>query len=225
MDQDELKQQVAKAAFDYVLPKLKADDVLGIGTGSTSNYFIKLLDGHQHTFRGAVASSESSAALLEGLGIPIIDMNSIEKIAFYVDGADECDAGLNLVKGGGAALTREKIVASIAKTFVCIADESKWVPVLGTFPLPVEVLPMAREAVARSLCELGGDPIYREGVVTDNGGHILDVHRLHIDDPESLEREVNQIVGVITNGLFAARKADVMMLGTQDGVRIVYPGI
>lgn len=224
MDQNELKRLVAKAALDYVLPKLTPSDILGIGTGSTANFFIDMLDGYQSRFRAAVASSDASAERLTKLGIPVLDMNEVESIAFYVDGADECNEQLHLIKGGGAALTREKIVASVSKQFVCIADESKWVPVLGTFPLPVEVIPMAREAVARKLCELGGDPIYREGVVTDNGCDILDVHGLKVTDAEKLEAEINQIVGVVTNGLFAERKADVMMLGTPDGVRIIYPG-
>lgn len=224
MNQNELKQQVAKAAIDYVVPKLKSTDILGIGTGSTSNYFIDMLDGHQHKFQAAVSSSNSSAERLQKLGIRVLDMNEVESLAFYVDGADETNSLLQLIKGGGAALTREKIVASIAKQFVCIADESKLVSVLGKFPLPVEVIPMAREAVARQIEELGGDPVYREGVVTDNGCHILDVHGLQITDAETLESELNQIVGVVTNGLFAMRKADVMLLGTSDGVRIMYPG-
>lgn len=225
MNQDQLKQQVAKSAIEYVVPKLQKHDVLGIGTGSTANYFIDMLDGYQDKFRGAIASSEASAERLEKLGIALMDMNEVESLSFYVDGADESNGQLQLIKGGGAALTREKIVASIAKQFVCIADESKWVSVLGTFPLPVEVIPMAREAVARQICELGGDPIYREGITTDNGCDILDVHGLSITDPESIETELNQIVGVVSNGLFAHRKADVMMLGTDDGVRIIYPGL
>lgn len=225
MNQNELKQQVAKAAIDYVVPKLRSHDILGVGTGSTANFFIDMLDGHQTKFQAAVASSEVSAQRLSKLGIKVVDMNDVDSIAFYVDGADESNGQLELIKGGGAALTREKIVASIAKQFICIADESKLVTTLGAFPLPVEVIPMAREAVARQICELGGDPIYREGVVTDNGGHILDVHKLRIHKAEQLESDINQLVGVITNGLFAQRKADVMLLGTADGVRIMYPGL
>lgn len=225
MNQDQLKQQVAKVAIDYVLPKLKESDVLGIGTGSTANFFIDMLDGHQGTFHAAVASSEASADRLKALGIKVLDMNEVEQLSFYIDGADECNEQLQLIKGGGAALTREKITASIAKQFVCIADDSKWVKTLGHFPLPIEVIPMARESVSRALCELGGDPIYREGVTTDNQCHILDVHGLSIDDAESLESDINQIVGVVSSGLFAQRKADVMLLGTADGVRIIYPDL
>lgn len=225
MNQDDLKRQVAKAAINYVIPKLKKRDILGIGTGSTSNYFIDMLDGHQDKFSGAIASSEASSERLKRLGIPVLDMNEVESIAFYVDGADESNHDLHLIKGGGAALTREKIVASISKQFICIADESKWVPVLGKFPLPVEVIPMAREAVARQLHALGGRPAYREGVVTDNGCHILDLHGLAITDAPRLENDINRIVGVVTNGLFAQRKADVMLLGTPDGVRIIYPNL
>ncbi|WP_096087037.1 ribose-5-phosphate isomerase RpiA [Agaribacterium haliotis] len=223
--QDQLKQQVAKAAIDYVVPKLKQNDVLGIGTGSTANFFIDMLDGHQDKFRAAIASSEASAERLAKINVAVLDMNDVEQLAFYVDGADESNGQLQLIKGGGAALTREKIVASIAKQFVCIADESKWVNTLGAFPLPVEVLPMAREAVARQLESLGGEPVWRKGCVTDNGGHILDVHGLQIADAIKTETEINQMVGVITNGLFALRKADVMLLGREDGVQIIYPGL
>ena len=223
--QDTLKKDVAKAAISYVIPKLKADDILGIGTGSTANHFIDMLAEHKHTFRATVASSQASAERLQGLGIEVMDLNDVETLAFYVDGADESDAQLNLIKGGGAALTREKIVASCAKHFVCIADQSKWVDTLGAFPLPVEVIPMAREAVARQIEALGGEPVYREQVITDNGGVILDVHKLHIDEPAKLESELNQIVGVVCNGLFAQRSADVLLLGTPDGVQIIYPNL
>jgi len=223
MTQDELKKLVASAAIKFVVPKLKADDILGIGTGSTANFFIDMLAEHKGSFRAAVASSSGSAERLEAIGVEVLDLNDIDSMSFYVDGADESDPKLNLIKGGGAALTREKIVASCAKQFVCIADQSKWVDTLGDFPLPVEVIPMARQAVARQLAQMGGRPVYREGVVTDNGCDILDVHGLHIDAPEELEAELNQIVGVVTNGLFAARKADVMLLGSEDGVRIIYP--
>ncbi len=222
MTQDELKQQVAKAAIDYVIPKLKPTDILGIGTGSTSNYFIDMLANNTSKFRGAVASSHASSERLKAAGIQTFELNDVESLSFYVDGADETDDQLNLIKGGGAALTREKIVASCAKQFVCIADESKLVKTLGAFPLPIEVIPMAREAVARQICDIGGDPIYRENVVTDNGCDILDVHTLNILNPVAVETEINQIVGVVSNGLFAQRPADVLLLGTADGVRIIY---
>lgn len=223
MNQDELKKAVANAAIQFVIPKLKSDDILGIGTGSTANYFIAMLEEHKSHFRGAVASSEASATKLEEIGVPVFDLNDVSEMAFYVDGADESNAHFELIKGGGAALTREKIVASCAKQFVCIADESKWVNTLGAFPLPVEVIPMARNSVSRAIEELGGTPIYREGVVTDNGCDILDVHGLEIHNPKELETQLNQIVGVVTNGLFALRPADVMLLGTQDGVQIKLP--
>ncbi len=222
MTQDELKKQVAKAAIDYVVPKLSAQEILGIGTGSTANYFIDMLAEHKTRFRGAVASSDASATRLEAAGVPIFDLNSVDSLGFYVDGADETDAQLNLIKGGGAAHTREKIVASCAKQFVCIADDSKWVTQLGKFPLPVEVIPMAREAVVRQLGDLGGDAVLRDGVVTDNGCEILDVHALDIRDPVALEAEIDHIAGVVSNGLFARKPADVLLLGTSDGVRIIY---
>jgi ribose 5-phosphate isomerase A len=223
MNQDDLKKAVANAAIKLVVPKLKPNDILGIGTGSTANHFIAMLDGHQDAFKGAVASSEASAENLRKIGVPVYDLNDVESMSFYVDGADETNAAFELIKGGGAALTREKIVASCAKQFVCIADESKWVETLGTFPLPVEVIPMARESVSRAIEELGGNPVYREGVVTDNGCDILDVHGFKITNAKELETQLNQIVGVVTNGLFALRPADIMLLGTQDGVQIKYP--
>lgn len=223
MNQDELKKAVANAAIQFVIPKLKSDDILGIGTGSTANYFIAMLEEHKSRFRGAVASSEASAAKLEEIGVPVFDLNDVSEMAFYVDGADESNAHFELIKGGGAALTREKIVASCAKQFVCIADESKWVNTLGAFPLPVEVIPMARNSVSRAIEDLGGTPVYREDVVTDNGCEILDVHGLEIHNPKELETQLNHIVGVVTNGLFALRPADVMLLGTQDGVQIKLP--
>lgn len=221
MTQDQLKQAVAQAAVDFILPKLNDKSVVGVGTGSTANCFIDALAQHKGAFDGAVASSEATAARLKGHGIPVYELNTVGDLEFYVDGTDESDAGLNLIKGGGAALTREKIVAAVATTFICIADASKWVPVLGTFPLPVEVIPMARSHVARQLVKLGGDPVYREGAVTDNGNIILDVHNLAITDPVALERDINAIVGVVTNGLFAARPADVLMLGTAEGVKVL----
>lgn len=219
MNQDQLKQAVAQAAVDFILPKLDAKSVIGVGTGSTANCFIDALAQHKMAFDGAVASSEATAARLKGHGIPVYELNNVSDLEFYVDGADESDAHLNLIKGGGAALTREKIVAAVARTFICIADASKLVPVLGNFPLPVEVIPMARSYVARQLVKLGGDPVYREGVKTDNGNIILDVFNLSISNPAELESQINAIVGVVTNGLFAARPADLLLLGTADGVK------
>lgn len=223
MNQNQLKQAVARAAVDYIAPKLYADDIVGVGTGSTANFFIDYLADIKDRFKGAVASSDASAARLQALGIEVFDLNSVSELVVYVDGADESNAQLELIKGGGAALTREKIVTATAKEFVCIADESKWVGVLGAFPLPVEVIPMARSYVARELVKLGGDPVYREGVVTDNGNVILDVHNMQILNPREMEARINQITGVVTNGLFALRPADVLLLGTQEGVKTVYP--
>ncbi|WP_263144526.1 ribose-5-phosphate isomerase RpiA [Pseudomonas sp. RIT-PI-AD] len=219
MTQDQLKQAVAQAAVDHIRPRLDAKSIVGVGTGSTANFFIDALARHKIEFDGAVASSEATAQRLKAHGIPVYDLNGVGELEFYVDGADESDERLHLIKGGGAALTREKIVAAVARTFVCIADASKLVPVLGGFPLPVEVIPMARSHVARQLVKLGGDPVYREGVLTDNGNVILDVHNLNIVDPQGLEAQINAIVGVVTNGLFAARPADLLLLGTADGVR------
>ncbi|MCC6074461.1 ribose-5-phosphate isomerase RpiA [Pseudomonas sp. GCM10022188] len=219
MNQDQLKQAVAQAAVDFIRPRLDAKSIVGVGTGSTANCFIDALAKIRHDFDGAVASSEATAERLRSHGIPVYDLNSVAELEFYVDGADECDAQLRLIKGGGGALTREKIVAAVAKTFVCIADQSKLVERLGAFPLPVEVLPMARSHVARELVKLGGDPEYREGFVTDNGNIILDVHNLVIGDVVGLEEQINNIVGVVTNGLFAARPADLVLLGTAEGVR------
>jgi len=219
MTQDELKQLVAQAALDYIKPELQANAIIGVGTGSTANCFIDALAKYKDEFKGAVASSDATADRLRGHGIDVFDMNDVESLSVYVDGADEANRKLHLIKGGGAALTREKIVASISKKFVCIADESKAVETLGAFPLPVEVIPMARSAVARKIVALGGNPVYREGVVTDNGNVILDVHGLSITDAVSLESKLNNIVGVVTNGLFAARPADVLLLGTKDGVK------
>lgn len=219
MDQDLLKQKVAEAALEIVEPKLESDTIVGIGTGSTTNLFIDALAAVKHRFDGAVASSEASAQRLKQHGIPVYDLNSADRIGVYVDGADESNEALQLIKGGGAALTREKIVAAVAGEFICIADESKWVPVLGNFPLPVEVIPMARSHVARELVKLGGDPVLREGVTTDNGNCILDVHNFSIPEPLATEAKINGIVGVVCNGLFAARPADRMLLGTADGVK------
>ncbi len=221
MDQDQLKHAVAKAALDYIAPRLTSDSVIGVGTGSTANFFIDLLAGIRTEFDGAVASSEATAERLRSHGIPVYDLNSAGTLEFYIDGADETNEHLELIKGGGGALTREKIVAAVANTFICIADESKKVGVLGKFPLPVEVLPMARSHVGREIVKLGGDPVYREGVVTDNGNIIIDIHNLDITRPIQLEEQLNQIVGVVTNGLFARRPADLLLLGTQNGVESI----
>ncbi len=219
MDQDSLKRSVAEAALAYIEPQLETQMVLGIGTGSTANLFIDGLAKLAHLFDGAVASSVASAERLRSHHIPVYDLNAVDQIEFYIDGADEANADLQLIKGGGAALTREKIVAAVAREFVCIADESKWVRTLGTFPLPVEVIPMARSHVARELVKLGGDPILREGVTTDNGNCILDVFNFPIAEPLATENAINGVVGVVCNGLFAHRPADVLLLGTADGVR------
>lgn len=219
MTQDELKQAVAKAAVDYILPMLESDTIVGVGTGSTANFFIDELAKHKNEFDGTVASSQGSAERLKKHGIPVYDLNSVSEIRVYVDGADESNEHLHLIKGGGAALTREKIVVACSEEFVCIADESKLVGVLGDFPLPVEIIPMARSYVARELVKLGGDPVYREGVITDNGNHILDVYNLDILDPAKLEQSIDGIVGVVTNGLFAKRSADILLLATKEGVK------
>lgn len=219
MTQDELKQAVARAARDYVAANLPQGAILGVGTGSTANFFIDELASIKGQLGGAVASSEATKKRLEGHGIKVLDLNDVPEIGIYVDGADEIDASFAMVKGGGGALTREKIVAAVAKTFVCICDESKLVKTMGKFPLPVEVIPMARAYVARELAKLGGKPKLRAGFTTDNGNVILDVHGLSITDPEGLETRLNQIVGVVTNGLFAQRGADVLLLGTASGVR------
>lgn len=218
MTQDELKQAVAQAAADYVAANAPAGSVIGVGTGSTANFFIDALAPLRERYRGAVASSEATRQRLEGHGFAVLDLNDVVDIPVYVDGADEIDGGLNMIKGGGGALTREKIVAAVARTFVCICDASKRVDVMGRFPLPVEVIPMARAHVARQLSRLGGRPLERAGFVTDNGNLILDVHGLSITDPKGLEAEIDQITGVVTNGLFARRPADVLLLGTADGV-------
>jgi len=221
MNQDELKRAVGQAAVDYILPKLEKDSIVGVGTGSTANCFIDALAQHKHDFEAAVASSEASAQRLKDHGIDVYDLNQVAGFDFYIDGADEINHQLEMIKGGGAALTREKIVAAVAREFICVADESKLVDILGDFPLPVEVIPMARSYVARELVKLGGDPVYRQGVVTDNGNHILDVHNLRIASPMDLEEKINQITGVVTNGLFALRPANVLLLGTQDGVKTI----
>ena len=219
MNQDELKQAVADAALAHIRPKLYDDTVLGIGTGSTANLFIDNLGAISGQINATVASSEASAERLRSHGIPVFDLNAVDQVDFYIDGADESNAALQLIKGGGAALTREKIVAAVAREFICIADESKLVHTLGAFPLPVEVIPMARGHVARELVKLGGDPVYRDGVVTDNGNIILDVYNFAIAQPLATEAKINGITGVVTNGLFALRPADVLLLGTAEGVK------
>lgn len=217
MTQDELKKAVGWAALDYVQP----DTVVGVGTGTTAAHFIDALGTIKHQIDGAVSSSEASTAKLQALGIPVLDLNQIDALGVYVDGADEINDRLMMIKGGGAALTREKIIASVAETFICIADASKQVAILGAFPLPVEVIPMARSAVARTLVKLGGRPEYRQGVITDNGNVILDVYGLEILDPVALENTINAIAGVVTVGLFANRGADVALIGGADGVKII----
>lgn len=211
------KQAVAIAALDYI----EEGSIIGIGTGSTANYFIDALAAKKHLIEGTVASSEASAQRLKSHGIEVFDLNNVYEISVYIDGADEIDSGLNLIKGGGGALTREKIVASVADKFVCIADDSKLVSVLGKFPLPVEVIPMARSAVARALVKLGGDPVYRAGFITDNGNIILDTYNLKITQPFKLESALNNIVGVVCNGIFAQQAAHVALLGSDDGVKVM----
>jgi ribose 5-phosphate isomerase A len=213
--QDELKQQVARAAVEYV-----KEGIIGVGTGSTANFFIEELAKVKHKIEGAVASSEATAARLRAHGIQVFELNNIDGLDIYVDGADEITEHMHMLKGGGGALTREKIVAAVAKTFICICDDSKFVPVLGKFPLPVEVLPMARSQVARALVKLGGQPTLRD-FTTDNGNVILDVHNLNITDPVKMESDINQIPGVVTNGLFAARPANILLLATADGVKTI----
>ena len=219
LTQDQLKQNVAAAAVDYVLTHLQPDSVLGVGTGSTVDCFIEAIAAHRSRFRAAVSSSERSTARLNKLGIQVLDLNEVSSMPLYVDGADEIDRGLSMIKGGGGALTREKIVASVAQRFICIVDESKVVDRLGAFPLPVEVIPMARAAVARQLEQLGGRPVLREAFVTDNGCEILDVSGLEIEDPAQLEARINNIPGVVTCGLFAISGADVALVSSQNGVR------
>ena len=224
MTQDELKQAVAAAAIKEVKQAIDDGEIIGIGTGSTANCFIDLLAEFKHDIKGTVASSEASAERLRKHGIEVFDLNAVDSVAVYVDGADETNHRLELIKGGGAALTREKIVAAVARQFICIADESKLVEQLGAFPLPVEVLPMARSHVGRELVKLGGDPVYREGVVTDNGNIILDVYNFPIATPRKIEEQINNIVGVVTNGIFACRPADVLLLGRPDGVERLLAG-
>lgn len=214
MTPEQAKQLVAEAAMEYI----EWDWVIGVGTGSTANLFIDELAKMKGQIDGAVASSEASAERLRGHGIKVMELDQTGDLPIYVDGADESTKHLHLIKGGGAALTREKIVAAASEKFICIADDSKLVPVLGAFPLPVEVIPMAKSYVGRQLVKLGGNPILRNGVVTDNGNMIIDVHDLKIQNPVELEQKINQIAGVVTNGLFAQRGADVLLLGGENGV-------
>ncbi|AXR07459.1 ribose-5-phosphate isomerase RpiA [Salinimonas sediminis] len=215
MDQNAKKQAVAKAALTYI----KADSVVGVGTGSTVNYFIDELASMKDRIAGAVSSSQASTERLKAVGIEVFELNDVDNLGVYVDGADEVTEHKHMIKGGGAALTREKIVAAVADTFICIVDNTKQVPLLGAFPLPVEVIPMARSYVARELVKLGGDPVYRQGVTTDNGNVIIDVHNLTILNPRELETSINNIAGVVTNGIFALRGADVVLCATEEGVK------
>jgi ribose 5-phosphate isomerase A len=219
--QDELKQQAAQAALDIVLPQLQPESILGVGTGSTVDRFIDLLAAHREAFRAAVSSSERSTQRLQAAGIQVLDLNDVSSLTLYVDGADELDYQLNMIKGGGGALTREKIVASVADRFVCIVDESKLVQQLGRFALPIEVIPLAREAVAREVRQLGGRPVLRAGFTTDNGNQILDVSGLQYDDPAEFEAMLNNIPGVVCCGLFAISGAHLALVAGQDGVSLL----
>lgn len=216
MSQDDLKRMAAEAAMDYI-----DGGVIGVGTGSTVNHFIDLLAEVKGRIEGTVSSSEVSSERLKAHGIPVFDLNASGELDVYVDGADESTSHLHLIKGGGGALTREKIVAGASRKFVCIADETKLVDVLGEFPLPVEVIPMARSHVARQLVKLGGTPVWRENFITDNGNIILDIHNLRIMEPTVLEQEINNIAGVVTTGIFAIRPADVLILGSEGGVKTI----
>lgn len=217
MTQDQMKKNAAWAALDYVAPQT----IVGVGTGSTVNHFIDALATIKDQIKGAVSSSVQSTEKMRALGIEVLDLNDVESFGVYVDGADEINSQNHMIKGGGAALTREKIVAAVAEKFVCIVDQSKQVKVLGKFPLPVEVIPMARAYVARELEKLGGRPVWRENVVTDNGNIILDVHGLSITEPEELEQKINNLVGVVTNGIFARRAADIVLVGTAQGTLVL----
>lgn len=219
MNQDKLKRQAAEAALEY----LPDGGILGVGTGSTVNHFIDLLADVKGRFEAAVSSSEASTERLKSIGMQVMDLNAAGELEIYVDGADESNHQLQLIKGGGGALTREKIIAAASKKFVCIADESKLVKVMGEFPLPVEVIPMARSYVARELVKLGGTPVWRDNFVTDNGNIILDVQNLEIMEPAKLETQINQLTGVVTVGLFAHRPADVLILGSEEGPKTILP--
>ncbi len=213
MTQDEMKKTAGWAALEYVTK----GSIVGVGTGSTVNHFIDALETRKDDIKGAVSSSVASTERLKAIGIPVFDANEVDMLDIYVDGADEINPDFDMIKGGGAALTREKIVAAIAQKYVCIVDNTKQVDVLGQFPLPVEVIPMARSYIGRELVKLGGDPAYREGVITDNGNIILDVHNMSITDPKAMEDAINALPGVVTVGLFAHRGADVLLMGTPDG--------
>ena len=215
MNQDALKKSVALAALDFI----KNDMVIGVGSGSTVNFFIDALKTMKHKIEGAVASSVATAEKLKALSIPLIDLNSVSELELYIDGADEINCYKQMIKGGGGALTREKIVATAAKKFICIADQSKSVDLLGNFPVAVEVIPMARSYVARQILKMGGEPVYRSGFVTDNGNVILDVHNLKLLHPLAIEEALNNIVGVVANGIFAARTADILLLSNENGVK------
>ena len=223
MTKDELKRAVAQAAFEHVESMLDDDTIVGVGTGSTANFFIEELGKISHKLNGTVASSEESTRRLKEHNIPVFDLNAVGEISVYVDGADESNDHLQLIKGGGGALTREKIIAAASREFVCIADDSKLVSTLGKFPLPVEVIPMARSYVARQIVKLGGDPVYRENCVTDNSNHIIDVFNLEILNPRKLEYDLNQITGVVASGLFANRGADRLLLSSITGVKTLLP--
>ena len=219
MNQDEMKASAARAALEFLEPRLGRKSIVGIGTGSTANCFIDALAGIKHKFDATVASSEASADRLRSHGIPVLDLNAVPEVTAYVDGADEVDPQRHLIKGGGGALTREKIVAAASKKFVCIADQSKKVGVLGAFPLPIEVIPLARSLVARQLVALGGQPEWRQGFTTDNGNWILDVHNMDLVDPVAMEKTINNLAGVVTCGLFAMRPADLVLMSTQEGIK------
>lgn len=221
MSQDEQKKMVAKAALNFIEENM----IIGVGTGSTTNYFIDELALIKDKIKGAVASSLASEARLKAHGIPIFDLNAIDDLSLYIDGADACNPYGQLVKGGGAALTREKIIAAASRRFICIIDESKMVKVFGEFPIPIEVLPMARSFVAREIVKLKGNPVYRQNCVTDNGNVILDVHHWVVAEPIHLEQSLNNIPGVVTNGLFAERPAHTVLVGTSTGVKTVTPGL
>lgn len=218
MDQDAQKRSAAEAALAYIEPRLTPKTIVGVGTGSTTNFFIDALAEVRHKFDACVSSSEASTERLAGHGVTVLDLNAVDRVEVYVDGADEVNGNRQLIKGGGGALTREKIVAASADEFVCIVDQSKQVDVLGGYPLPVEVIPMARGLVARAMVRLGGSPELREGFTTDNGNLILDVHELAITDPAALEAEINNLAGVVTNGIFAAQAADLVLVATPGGV-------
>lgn len=217
MTQDEQKRAAAEAAIQHI----PVGCIVGVGTGSTANYFIDALAKIEHKIEGAVASSDATAQRLKSHSIEVFDLNNVVDLPVYIDGADEITEHLHMIKGGGGALTREKIVAAVARKFICITDQSKLVNILGNFPLPIEVIPMARSYVAREIVQLGGQPALRQGFITDNGNVILDVHGLQIMNPVELETTLNQITGVVTNGLFARRSADILLLGTDQGVRTV----